>query len=319
MIPSSISSSERDGGDRLPAGVALALAAALFFSGLAVIAWLRPDAANPIDPPGYFRMKLAWSNVADAVVLGNSQVYRSVDPDAFAGACPAIALRNYGFAGALMRRDYLESAAAALRDDGPRLLLVGINPMQFKDERDADGYTQSRSHEAQFKFPWRFERALAPLLVALRPLEKPLAIGPLIRWEYRDNGYVLADMPQLHLKDEAKYERDYLARPFSSRMYEDMLRTLVRLQSEGHRVLLFATYSSPAFERVDARMSGLDDQRLAQDAASHGLGYLPLATSGLRSWDGTHLDSRSAALFGERLGQAVAKTLGADACGVQSP
>ena len=293
--------------DKLSGRAGLWLLAVIALLLVLATAWWRPDIRNPSDDASFFRMKLAWREAADVVVLGNSQVYRGIDTQAFAEQCPGVSTLNFGFSGVLMRASYVEASLPVLRRDGAKLLLVGINPLQFKSERLGDGFVETRRHDAQFRLPWKFEAKLQPLLARLRPLEQPLPAAKLVHWEYRPDGFVASDSPAMTIQPAryARYANSYVANPFSEKMYRDLLEQLVRLKRSGYRVMVFPTYSSPQFELIDARMSGLDDARLEADSRRLGLDFLPLAVDGLRSYDGTHLDAHSAAIFSRRLGQAV--------------
>lgn len=320
-MPSSTSSSDRPGsggqaGDSLRPVIGLGLFLLVSLLLVVALVCLRPDRVNPVNDSSYFRMKLAWRDVADVVVLGNSQVYRGVDPAAFAETCPGASTLNFGFAGALMRGGYIDASLPVLRAEGPRLLLVGISPLQFKSETMDDGFTETLRHEAQFRLPWRFEAMLQPLLARLRPLEKPIPFERRVHWQYRPDGFVPSDAPMMPLDDRSlrKYAQAYETHPFSEPMYQAMLVRLQQLQAAGYRVAVFLTHSSPDFEGIDARMSGLDAARLQRDLRRHGLDFLSLPAEGLRSYDGVHLDMRSAEEFSRRLGRAVNDRLGTTVC-----
>lgn len=280
---------------------------------LGAVAWMRPDIRNPVDDTSFFRMKLAWRDTADVVVLGDSQVYRGIDPEAFAEHCPGPRTLNFGFSSVLLRRPYVEASVAVLRMAGPKVLLVGISSLQFKSEQLSDGFLEARRRDMQFRLPWQFEAYLQPLLQRLRPLEIPIPAEQLVSWIYRRDGFVAGNSPKV-VQDSIRYVNDYAVHPFSEKMYQSLLNQLQSLQRHGYRVLVFSTYSSPAFERIDTRMSGLDDKKLAHDLHALGLDYLPVATHGLRSYDGIHLDAASAALFSRRLGAAVKGRAGSSLC-----
>lgn len=315
-MPSSTSSSDSTSGDTLSASSGLWLLISLSLALVLITAWWRPDLTNPADDSSFFRMKLAWKNTADVVVLGNSQIYRGIDPQAFAETCPGVTALNFGFSGVLMRRRYVEASLPVLRTDGPKVILVGINPLQFKSEHLGDGFIDAVRHEEQFRLPWQFESFLQPVLRRLRPLQKPLPAARLVQWDFRRNGFV-ASVSELMPVREARYQRyadDYVIHPFSEKMYLGLLDQLVELQRDGYRVLVFSSYSSVAFELIDTRMSELDDARLANDLRARGLDHLPVAVDGLVSYDGTHLDAASAAIFSRRIGNAVKALTGASVC-----
>lgn len=320
-MPSSTSSSELPGvdpsvGDSVSAAHALTLLTGIATVLVLLVAYWRPDLRNPADDSSFFRMKLAWRDVADVVVLGNSQVYRGLDPQAFAETCPGVKVLNFGFSGAQLRPRYVEASLQVLRRDGPRVLLVGINPLQFRSGPWSDGFIDTERHDAQFRLPWQFESALQPVLRRLRPLEMPMPDARLVSWDYRRDGFVASNSPVMPIKSSryARYANDYVVKPYSEEIYQGLLEQLQALRRNGYRVLVFSTYSSPAFELIDARMSGLDDSRLARDLRARGLDYLAVPVAGLRSYDGTHLDAPSAAIFSRRIGDAVKLASGTPIC-----
>ena len=297
-------------------GAGITLAAVATIALVVLVAVFRMDSGNPANDLSFFRMKLAWNAEADAIVLGNSQVYRGVDPRGFAQTCPGPKVLNFGFSGTLMRPEYLEASLATLRREGPRVLLVGVNPLEFKDRRLSDGFVAAREHDKQFKLPWQMESALRPVLHRLRPLEAPIPGARRVTWDYRPDGFVASNSPprEVGAARQNRYRNEYRNKPFSPEMYEGMLVQLAKYQQAGYRVLLFSTYSSPAFEAVDAEMTGLDDSKLAADAARYGLIFLSLPVHGLRSYDGTHLDAPSATEFARRLGTAARHVTGSALC-----
>jgi hypothetical protein len=300
----------------MSATAGLALAAVATLTLVTLVAAFRTDSGNPVNDLSFFRMKLAWSAEADITVLGNSQVYRGMDPRGFAQTCPGPKVLNFGFSGTLMRPEYLEASLKSLRPDGPRVLLVGVNPLEFKDRRLSDGFVIAREHDRQFKLPWQIEATLQPVLHRLRPLEAPIPGARRVTWDFRPDGFVASNSPprEVGAARQNRYRNEYLSKPFSPEMYEGMLAQLAKLRQAGYRVLLFSTYSSPAFEAIDVEMTGLDDARLAADAARYDLTFLPLSVHGLRSYDGTHLDSGSATEFARRLGAAVKHVTGNALC-----
>jgi len=303
--------------DRISPVTGLALAAVVAVGLIVATVLFRPDLHNPADDLSFFRMKLDWRDAADVVVLGNSQVYRGFDPEAFAGQCRSVKALNFGFSGVLLRPSYVQASLPVLRANGPKVLLVGINPLQFKDEKFSDGFIDTQRHDKQFRLPWRFEAWLQPLMARLRSLEQPLPADRRVYWQYNSDGFVASDAPGMVIRPSRyqRYANDYVSRPFSKSMYDGLLSQLVAIQRDGYQVLVFSTYSSTPFELIDARMSGLDDARLAADLHRLGLAYLPVAVDGLRSYDGTHLDAPSAAEFSRRLGRVVAATTGSNVCG----
>ena len=152
--------------------------AVLVFLALA-FAWLRNDPHFAAAPSWYWRMKLAWKNGADLVIVGDSTVYRGLNPQEFENAGVATRALNFGFSSAALSSEYLFDAASKMeRGSTQKYLIVGVTHWALTPAaRKLNGYQNAQLEESKSRVPIAWVIAFDSALVQMKPIQIELIFG----------------------------------------------------------------------------------------------------------------------------------------------
>jgi hypothetical protein len=293
------------------------LSAILFAVIMAVATLLRNDMSNPRSPDWFWRMKLAWTEEADIALIGNSRVYRGLDPAAFQRACAGAEARNFGFSGTIATGRYLERAQSLLRPDGLRVIVVGFTPNLFKgDAERQDGFTSAQDSKRIEKLPWWLLKALSPVTALFEPLEQPWSKSGHYIQDFRQNGFVASDfdVPKPEAMRTEKYLDEWRSTHYSAKTFKEFTSYLTRWTASGIRVFVVQIPSTPRIQAVDYAQMSMSEEEIAaklKQTGVHYLGWPPVATE---SYDGSHLRVESAERVSAWVASQVASDLGPAGC-----
>ena len=167
-----------DADPRLALDWSLMTIAALVLVTLA-FAWLRNDPQFATAPKWYWRMKLAWKHDADMVFVGDSTVYRGLNPQEIENAGVATRALNFGFSSAALSREYLFDAASKMEQGStPKCLVVGVTHWSLTPlARKSNGYLSARLEESKSRVPLAWAIAFDSTLERMKPIQINLLLG----------------------------------------------------------------------------------------------------------------------------------------------
>ncbi len=266
----------------------------------------------------FWLIKVFGDDRHDLVVTGDSRVYRGLSPDDIAATAPGRSVFNYGFSSGIFDEELLARAEARLAPAGTRELLIAISPHALTAKRN--------EHLAELLRTPREERLLKRGIPSL-----PLFFHRLSPQRFID---LLAGKDILN--DTSNYREAYDARTGwvassylvekgeegTLRSYREMrakfpvspdrvaaLRDRVAaLRDRGVTVYFLYLPSSDRMRELEREWPGFDYAMVRRALESAGAVSLDDAVPpGLHSYDGSHLDERSARLLSRSLGAAIAR------------
>lgn len=289
---------------------------------VAGFALFRTDTRFAGAPKWYWMEKLVWPQDADVVVLGDSRVYRGVDPEAIA---PGGVARNFGFSSAKLTDDYVGHAESLLDPAGKRVMIIGVSLFSIPGRSDAqEGFQDARSELAKLRLPMRVARATSEWELALEPialdagqpnsgangagsLETARALASEYQQVFHDSGWVESDREvQDPVAAGLATVRQSFPVGFATRADVSHLIALVRrLVADGVCVCAFRPPVPPEVAAFEDSIGFVEYKQLAESIGAAGGTWIDVDPTGLESYDGSHLDGPSARLLSERLGTAV--------------
>jgi hypothetical protein len=306
----------------------------LLFVAVAVVGFglMRTDNRFAGAPKWYWMEKLVWPGTADLVVVGDSRVYRGVDPAAFSTLGTT---RNFGFSSVKLTEDYWDRAAAILDPDGRRIMLVGVSLFAIPGRSDAqEGFQDAKRELSRLRLPLGIARVVSEWELALEPLaldaRTPCATaegspapqaGRALASEYQQtfhpDGWVESDrvVPDPVALGMATVRQAFPPGFDRKADLGGLLASMHRLVDDGVCVCAFRPPVPPEIAALEDSLGYLDYAEFAKSCESIGVRWIDVDQAGLRSYDGSHLDGVSARVLSQRLAHAVA-----DACGrVRTP
>ena len=111
--------------------IALLISVPLFVFLLGNI--LPEQPSSPMLNDRFWADKIAGGKQYDIVAVGDSRIYRGINPDIISEKLGA-SVFNFGFSSAGLDSILITDAVKLLKPDGLKILLIGVTPSSFTDE-----------------------------------------------------------------------------------------------------------------------------------------------------------------------------------------
>lgn len=310
---------ESDASPRQTMDWSLATIAALLLLTV-LFSWLRQDPQFACAPSWYWRMKLSWKSDADFVCVGDSTVYRGLNPKVFEEAGIATQALNFGFSSVALSREYLLSAASKFKQGAPeKRLLVGVTQWALTPRaRTANDFVAARREESESHLPIEWLIALDSLLAGTRPIPidlifrskgDPTTIARATKSDYIEtyhmNGwvesdYLHADWTRGLATQRINFDHSNMVQ---AALIEEARSTLQQIQDRDDvQVILVTMRSHPEVDALSDQLSGMDLTALAHMLRPTRGEVFEFHPDTGDSYDGIHLSSACA----DRLSHSLA-------------
>ena len=266
----------------------------------------------------FWALKVNWRNHdADVVIAGDSRVLTAVSTEAMHPHLGDRRIINFAFLGVGYGPDYLAAVRAALDTSADRpIIVLGISPRSFTEGACEQKWfgPRYRQHFLQRQLLkrcssiLRFARPMdhADLMITLGLADPPGKRNDLY---FHSDGWQSADTNQPHRDalDEyrTKFDPDDEG-PVSSAVIGGFIETVRSWRAEGIIVYAFRTPSCADMVAMEDEISGFDEADFVRRFAAAGGTWLPIDQTAYASYDGSHLDVRSAPAFSADLARAIA-------------
>jgi hypothetical protein len=233
---------------------------------------------------------------------------------------------NFAFLGVGYGGDYLDAARAALDITADRpTIVLGISPRSLTEgacEQKWFGprYEQHFLQRQLLKCSsaiMRFARPMdhADLMTTLGLADPPAKRNFL---HYHADGWQSADTNQPHQNALEEYRAKFHPDdegPVSQAVIDGLIEAVKRWRAEGIIVYAFRTPSCSEMIDVENQVSGFDEMDFVERFVRAGGTWLVFDQDAYASYDGSHLDVRSAPAFSDDLAETLAECEKTDASG----
>ncbi|MDA7609813.1 hypothetical protein N8669_00960 [bacterium] len=258
----------------------------------------------------FWREKRSWSNCADIVISGDSRSYRGIIPAEMQyGNESNLDILNFGFSAVAFTEDYLVATKEVLKDNGARIILLGITPNSLTlGAARENGFTQTSQDLAAQSVA---APAFAPILEALSPMHPRSFLNAVFgiqeNWRTRDGYYqdfqVDGSIPSTRVPEVPDSATPFYEELFSNnQVSEELIRDLLTFVSEcsnsGIAVFALRVPTSEEVYNIEERESGFDQENFVKQFEFAGGEWLNIPTTGYQTYDGNHVHSNSAATLG---------------------
>lgn len=285
------------------------------------VAWLRRDEVSfaAVNKQSKYRT-VQWQSVCDTVLLGDSRVEIGMSPEDIEATLPGSSVRNFGFGGVGMTKEYMAAGGKVLDAKAPiRRVVIGITPRMFLGSSEAynnfieaqrafgdSGKSSSRVGLWMETGPFRLMRPEA-LLEALAHDGEDAPKKTAATWTNYDNGWssVATDNPKPEAKLES-YEELFAAEQVADVLVEGFLKQVAVWRAEGIRVYATRVPVTSELYELENRASGLMPERFVERFESAGGVWFEFPMT-YPTFDGTHLLESGARTFSRDLGARIAK------------
>jgi hypothetical protein len=276
----------------------------------------RRDSKPTMYPDQFWAMKAAWQHCADMVLMGDSRAYIGVSPEAMRQALPGRTILNFGFSGSGYSQEYLQRARSVLREDGSRIIVLGITPHSLTSGAlNRNGFIQTMKDFGSKKEWGAAEDLRASLGVLAEPMTFENAVNAMVHWnkvrphtnDYRPDGWVSV---QKMRDDYGQVLKDYIAMFENDKaqpaIIDGLLQQVRQWRKEGVRVYAFRVPTSPQMYALENRISDFDEKGFSSGLEQAGGVWISMEQTAYHSFDGSHLRSDAAIQLSLDLGRKIA-------------
>lgn len=283
----------------------------LVITGFAVV---RPSRETGISEELLWYEKVNSRGTADIVFVGDSRVLHGISPSAMQSTLPGRRILNLGFRSVPLNDSYLAFSASSLDPDCKQPIIaiaVSANSFTPRSLRD-NGYAAELwrvGEEPPLTWPWLvwIQRKLKPL--SLRETLR-LVRHPRSRSGHYDDchhgGWIAADMlPEDPQSAELLYRKRFIQNEVDSSVIVQSLDFVQACEANGIIVLGYRVPTTDAILEIESSLSGFDYDAYERRFKESGGHWLTVEQTGLKTYDGSHLNSLSAQEFSKRIAKAI--------------
>lgn len=255
----------------------------------------------------FWANKVANGKQYDIVVVGDSRIYRGVNPDIISERSGG-SVFNFGFSSAGLDPILLGNAVKLLKPDGMKILLIGVTPASFTGESLKNEHYLSLRNIPE-KDLW-IQQNLYPYLTffnaySLADLKK-ISKGENYFQTFYPNGFVYSEKTPSDTFEAVKSYIKFLDKNQIDHQSKNIFLGLIkRLNAQGIKSYGFRVPVATPIRTIE---NSVFNFRLFRneftDAGGH---WLSLPPYGFRSYDGSHLDGPSALKLSGIIGDSISR------------
>jgi hypothetical protein len=287
--------------------IIIPLAAAMVF----IIARIKPVTAESKFSI-YKRFWIVKTHATDkynCVVCGDSRVYRGVSPQEMEDHLDGLTVVNLGYSSGSYSNFMMDRMEERLdKSTSPKVLVLGITPYSLTPKASLDGQVKqelARKKEEIFESMY-----LQPFQLFFEPYEIKWKKGEVepVRYdqEFFNNGWVASDkIPHDPMAAIEEYTKDFTGNVVSQLVIDTLMTRVQRWQQQGIVVVGMRPPTTPQMVKLEQEMSGFDEAMFSRRFGEAGGVWLEFPIEEYSSYDGSHLDKKSAIRFSATLAERV--------------
>jgi hypothetical protein len=258
----------------------------------------------------FWAHKIAAKPIYDVVFVGDSRVYRGIDPEVIESVSNhKIRAFNYGFSSAGLDSFLLGRASRLLDPKGKRTLVIAISANSFLPESLENGHIKSLLKWGQQDI-W-IKKNLYFRLTCFDPYafsdiysiskgEKYLEQFHLLSGFSASNKIPLDSGSALQA-----YKEQFRRQQYSIAAEESFLHYLDLLKSRGIKVIALRMPISYEMKQLEDESTGYKLERLRKQMEASGIKWIEISDYGYISYDGSHLTAESANRFSSEIASII--------------
>ena len=256
-------------------------------------------------------VKSFWSNKThstnnfDIIACGDSRIYRGISSDILRNITLDLSFINLGYSSAGLNNEYLDFVVSKFNPESKnRILIVGISPhsltKEAKKNEDLKSYLELSNFDVfRYKYLSSFLKEFAPY----KPLNLIKQKKSNYLQTYNEDGWVSSD----YIKPDSTLALKSYKKIFNENKisHKDILLTVNKLRQislSGINVIAFRVPSTSQMERLEDSISGYNESFVKNSLIQHSITYLDFQNSDFTSYDGSHLNEKSARKLSEQIG-----------------
>lgn len=250
------------------------------------------------------------------LAVGDSRIYRAVNPLFLVGDNSGMNAVNLGFSSAGYSEEYLSFVSGRIKEDCKSVVLCGITPYSFTPE--------ALKNEHYHSFFDKDRKEVDKILFLSRYLENFPRYSPAEVWDYltevpvtrlyhnrfKENGWVESfKIPFDSTGGLKSYRKTFVDNTCDANAVENYYDWVKEMSSNDLTIVGFRPPSTLAMEQLEDSLSGLNYSSFIEGFEQNGGVWLIFSLKDYNSYDGSHLHYKSANKFTKNLAQEIEKYL----------
>ena len=294
-------------------------------SGLSICLWglfaffLPPKPSSSTASGLFWHHKIHTNNRYDIVVVGDSRIYRGIDPSCIETVMQddqPIKVFNFGFSSAGLDSAFIEDAIRLLDTNAqPAILVLGVSPSALADENMLNTHyyqEKNRSYTEQLQrrylnaFLGNFDQTTPSLVRNLIADNKEGYFQ-----KHYENGWIASEkIPADLWKDLWMLEDGYKKAVWSLYYQTRLLRLIAGWEARGIEVVAFRPPAAAHFESAENALSEFPESAIAAQIEAVGGTWIDIEDRyQYKTYDGSHLLKSSAQKLSTYLAKQIHKRL----------
>lgn len=284
--------------------------------GVLVIGFMRPEPiSSPIQKDKFWATKVHAKEKYNVIIMGDSRVYRGIDPRSMSESLDGLKVLNFGFSSGGHNPLIFKEVEKRLDHSTKRKAIVmALTPYSLTDKAQENGhFIQEKERDNNDILMRRYVKPALNFFDPIKPTDIIYAKDTIKGYheKFRRDGWVESKKIPFNNKAALKvYVKDFKGNRINPRVVEQILSQIKKWTSQGISVFAFRMPTTRAMESLENNLSGYVEEDLKaafEKAGGHWLTYEN--KYGYQSYDGSHLDGEAAKEFSLVLGTELSKYL----------
>ncbi|MGQ8337033.1 hypothetical protein ACUNWD_10825 [Sunxiuqinia sp. A32] len=289
---------------------------------IAMVISLLLSLVLPKDKEKYLKGQF-WSRKAfapakyDVLLMGDSRVYRGLNPEIMSTQLPELKIFNFGFSNGGLNPEMVKAAVSKLnKNSRHRIIVMGVTANSIT------GYTKNNEQYFQELTRPREEVLehlyLNPVLYwfsatspeEIRELFNPVKDSTYYHSDYHLNGYVESDKFPIDTTEAIRsYVDDFTNYKVEPAAIDQLEKSIEKLTKRGIIVIAYRPPISKPLQELEDSLGKYNEEQIERAVEQAGGYWLQLNSTHYKTYDGSHLDKPSTEKLSKQLADEIRSIL----------
>jgi len=276
---------------------------------------MQPPLVNTELRTEFWLNKTHAAEKFNIVVGGDSRIYRGFSIEDMENEVDELSGINLGYSSAGFSKKYVDFMVGRLAADRPRILVFGLSANAFTDESNKneslDQYQAVHGFDLyKGLYLSRYLKYFAPYKISDLKNAFYLDTVGVVQEKFYPNGWTSSDLtPSSDSVAFEIYTKIFTKDKVNDSIVTAFLHQVDSLQKTGIQIIAFRTPTNDPMTAIEDSLSGLRFTDLATHFQENNMTWIDFKNSDFRTYDGSHLDSKSARKLGKSVGETIKKIL----------
>jgi hypothetical protein len=277
---------------------------------------LRPlPISSRVQKEKFWADKVHAKKRYEAIIAGDSRVYRGVDPNSLSDEIEGMSVLNFGFSsGGFNDMMFSEINSRLLKQAPQKIIILGITPYSVTPKaQENKHFLQEKNRNPKEVFARRYINPFLSFFDPITPKQLLQSTDTISGYHetFHKNGWVssykVPSNPEAALKS---YKNNFKENRVKQEVLKNLYQQISKWSGDGVKVYAFRMPSTQAMENLENALSGFNEQKIKEDIVTAGGKWLEIANKfEYESYDGSHLTELSAISFSTYLGKRISENL----------